>query len=127
MEDKKLVRIDLKDMRFFGFYGLYPVEKKWITELSISLSLAFYANKKGGRFVLEDTIDYQEIYKVVAEVCAHPEGLIENIAQSILQALMENFDQLIAAEVQIAKKPQLGGSVSQVVVFMDASREPELH
>ena len=42
MEDKNLVRIDLKDMRFFGIYGMYPVEKKWTTELCISLSLVFY-------------------------------------------------------------------------------------
>ena len=59
-----LLTIELKQLRFFGYHGLFEEEKRTGNEFEISLTLGI---DPGGRIIrdLADTIDYAAIFELV--------------------------------------------------------------
>lgn len=115
MEDTNLMKISLSKLRFFGQYGLYEVEKKWLGELELDLEVLIpaphYMPMK-----LADTVDYQYIYDLAAQVFSKKEELIENLAYELLALLKSQIPQAIALKIQVYKKPILKGPNAAVSV-----------
>ncbi len=118
---KKYARISLENMKFSGTYGLYPVEKKWSTDLLVTVVIDFSLPEKEC-YDLEDTIDYQRVYHFISEILQQPEELLENIAQRIINVLSVQFQSLHSVIVEIRKQAQLGTSYDGVVVRLEESR-----
>lgn len=116
-EAQKTLEIQLENLRFSGTYGLYPVEKKWTTELVVSATLRLFYHHEG-LFQLKDTIDYQLAYQEIASVMEAPEELLENLGQAIMLALRKRFSNLASMVIKISKKPQLGGPCEQVTITL---------
>lgn len=118
MEPGRKVTIELSGLRFFGHYGLYPVESKWETELLIDLSVRFNLSKTD-TIDLKDTIDYSDIYKTVATELKNEHQLLEVIAIHLIKRIKELDARIINCKVRISKKPILGGPLDQVAVEME--------
>ncbi|MBK9106879.1 MAG: dihydroneopterin aldolase [Saprospiraceae bacterium] len=115
MEDTNLMQISLHKLRFFGPYGLYPVEQKWTTEIQADIHLSFIPNAKTG-FTLANTIDYQGVYDIANQVFAQNEELLENLANKLAIQLRIAFPQVVALKIEIFKKPILQGPIDSVSV-----------
>lgn len=115
MEDTNLMQISLQKLRFFGQYGLYPVEKKWTTELQVDIHLSFVPVSKFS-FALSDTIDYQRVYDLAKHVFEQNEELLENLVNKLGIQLRAEYPQVVAIQIEVFKKPILQGPVASVAV-----------
>lgn len=108
MEDTKTLWIELKGLKFFGQYGIYPVEKKWnqciVVDICILLPIS---NKSVLR--LEDTLDYQLIYSLVERICKSPAELLESIGIRLINELIIKFPQIREIQIGISKEVQWAG------------------
>lgn len=97
-------RITLKNMRFWGYMGVYNYEREEGQEFAVDLILGFnhIDGTKSDR--LEDTVDYGQVYSVVKKIV---EGenfhLIEAVAQAVVKEIFSHFDRIDAVEVTVQK------------------------
>ena len=69
---------------------------------------------------LNDTVNYGEIYEIVADEMSIPSELLENVAGRIVKAIEKRFPQLIRFSVRVSKKrPPVDGMAqwSRVTLF----------
>lgn len=111
--------IHLEGMEFYAYHGHYDVEKVVGTKFVVDLTLETDLKVAGKSDKLEDTINYQEIYKVIQEVMKHKSNLIENVAHRIMNAVYDRFETINKATVKLSKmNPPLGGKLKCVSVTM---------
>ena len=111
----KKISLVLEGMRFFGHYGYYTEERMLLTELKMDLSLDFKIPDKE-LLNLEDSLNYETIYKLIQSEMKQPEALLENIAKRVLQTI-KGFDSRIEnCHLTIYKKVQLGGAIQNVAL-----------
>lgn len=108
MEDTKTLRIELNGLKFFGHYGLYPVEKKWIQCIIVDICILLSISRKSD-FKLEDSLDYQQIYSLTETVCKKSSELLETIGFNLVDELSKQFPQILELNITIAKEVQWSG------------------
>lgn len=105
--------IELKDLRFHAYHGLYPEEKKKGGEFAVDLAVVYIPQKDAASFdgvSLSETIDYSVLYEICDQVMRQPTELLENVALSISRAIQHQFKAAISVEVRITKcKPPIPG------------------
>lgn len=100
------MQIQLEKLRFHAHHGVMPQER--VTgqdyELDLTLSLrdsvaiqALTADR------LESTVNYADVYDVVAHEMHQPSSLLEYVAERIVEALLRQFPQVMAVEVRLTK------------------------
>ena len=76
-------KIVLKDMIFHGFHGTKDFEKEIGQKIIITIELFLDLKKPGKTDDLKDTVDYQEIYKLINSVQARKKyDLLEALAET---------------------------------------------
>lgn len=105
-------RIILEGMRFYGYHGVNPEEKRlgqpYLVDLAVELDLRMPG--KTGR--LEDTVNYTLLYRAVKAIMEGKSiNLLEGIAHAIACRVLEEF-QVTAVRVRVSKPdPPIRGSV----------------
>lgn len=119
MKTVKNLTIELSGLRFFGHYGLYPVESKWTTELTVDVSLQMNLMAKDS-IQLQDTIDYIDIYRAIETEMNHENHqLLESIALHLIRKLKNMDERIQHCKVKISKQAQLGGPSNGVAIEME--------
>jgi dihydroneopterin aldolase len=115
--------ITLKNMEFHAYHGCLEHEKQLGNTFIVNLTMELDTTKAGKSDELEDTLNYQLVYDKVKEQMLVPSRLIEHAGQRIVDAVFENFKQLISVEVKLTKlNPPLGGKVESVSVWLRRNR-----
>ena len=115
-----MISIELIDMRFYAHHGCFAEEREIGTHFCVDVSIE--APESCRAVVsdrLEDTLNYQDIYKVVAMEMNHSSFLLEHIAGRIIKQLKKRFPTTGIIRVCISKlNPPIGGEVgaSRVVL-----------
>ncbi|MEW6087798.1 MAG: dihydroneopterin aldolase [bacterium] len=110
-------KIVLKDMVFHGFHGTKDFEKEIGQKIVITIELFLDLKKSGKTDSLKNTVDYQEIYKLINNVQAGKKyNLLEALAETIADEILK-IGVINKLYLQI-KKPQvlLGGQLDYVAV-----------
>ena len=101
---EKIGTIELEGMEFKAYHGCLEQEKirgnVFIVDFKGSLDLSAAAESDN----LNDTLNYGEIYEIVAEEMSIPSELLENVAGRIMKAIEERFPQLVRFSVRVSKK-----------------------
>ena len=112
--------IELEGMEFKAYHGCLEQEKVrgnlFTVDFRGELDLSAAAESDN----LNDTLNYGEIYEIVAEEMSIPSELLENVAGRIVKAIEKNFPQLITFSVRVSKKrPPVEGVAqwSRVTLF----------
>lgn len=112
--------IELEGMEFKAYHGCLEQEKVrgncFTVDFQGKLDLSAAAESDN----LNDTINYGEIYEIVAEEMSIPSELLENVAGRILKAIEEKYPQLVSFSVRVSKKrPPVDGVAqwSRVTLF----------
>lgn len=106
-------------MKFHAYHGCLDFEKRDGNTFLVNLILELNTEKAEISDKLEDTLNYQEVYDVVKREMEIPSNLIEHAARRILDALIENFPQILHLNLRLSKlNPPLGGDVESVSVVM---------
>ena len=99
--------IQLKDLRFHSFHGLYPEEKKrggqFIVDLSVEYPSTLAVSGSLQAITLGDTIDYAVLYEICNIAMQQPTELLENVAIGISNAIQAQFKKVTRIEVRITK------------------------
>ena len=107
---KNIGVIELEGMEFKAYHGVLEQEKvrgnEFVVDFRGELDLSAAAESDS----LSDTLNYAEIYDIVAYEMSVPSELLENVAGRILKAIEAQFPQLISFSVRVSKKrPPMDG------------------
>lgn len=117
---KNLGIIELEGMEFKAYHGCLEQEKVRGNEFVVDFRGELDLSAAAGSDNLNDTLNYAEIYDIVAEEMSVPSELLENVAGRILKAIEKQFPQLVSFSVRVSKKrPPVDGVTqwSRVTLF----------
>ena len=116
----KIGIIELEGMEFKAYHGCLEQEKVrgnlFTVDFRGELDLSAAAESDN----LTDTLNYGEIYDLVAEEMSVPSELLENVAGRIVKAIEAKFPELVSFSVRVSKrKPPVDGVAqwSRVTLF----------
>ena len=101
---KNIGVIELEGMEFKAYHGVLEQEKvrgnEFVVDFHGELDLSAAAESDN----LNDTLNYADIYEIVAYEMSIPSELLENVAGRILMAIEKQFPQLVSFSVRVSKK-----------------------
>lgn len=118
------MKIHLHDMIFYGHHGVHPEERKLGQRFQVDFTFETKQDNDSKIKQLEDTIDYTKVYAIIKDILEKREFyLLEDCANTILDAVMNEFITIISTSVKI-RKPSvpINGSLSSVEIEMDRIR-----
>jgi dihydroneopterin aldolase len=104
--------IELKNMRFHAYHGVYAQEKKTGNEFRVDLKLEVDVSKACLSDSLEDTVNYSAVYDIVKHEIEIPSKLIEHVAYQIVAQIKNHFPEIETVEICLAKMaPPVNGEM----------------
>ena len=102
--------ISLEGLKFHAFHGVHPQERLVGCIFMVDIHLSMQSFADGFKDDLSRTIDYEQVYKLVAEEMKVPKHLIETLAENILTTVFARQPLVEHAHVIISKMhPPVGG------------------
>ncbi len=95
--------IELKQLYFYSFHGIYEEEKIIGGEFGVDLSVRLNSENKKINSI-NDTINYATLYEIVKEEMSQPRELLETIAQTTTEKIHIKFPHANEIEIMIEKK-----------------------
>lgn len=115
--------ISLENMEFFAYHGFYDEEQKIGNKYSVDLRVWVDFHRAAVEDQLRYTVNYEKLYRLVAEVMATPTRLLEHIAQRIAGEVLRRFESVEKVEVAVAKhNPPIGGVCAKARVRLQLER-----
>ena len=112
--------IELKDMKFYSYHGVFPQERKVGNTFIVYLLLTANLDKAIESDNIDDTINYAEVYNLVKTEMEIPSNLLEHVAGRIVKSLKSNFKQLKEIKLKIEKQnPPFGGDIHSAAVIIE--------
>ena len=104
-------QIELRNLTFYAYHGVLPEERSQGNTFVVDLTLDADVRRAVYTDALSDTINYAEVYEVVAREMAIPSQLLEHVCGRIAVALLDSFVALQRVRVCVAKKnPPIEGA-----------------
>jgi len=119
------MKIKLNEMVFYGYHGVHAEERVLGQRFIVDLTVKTNQSEDENIHHLKDTVDYTQIYSKVKDIMEHKQfHLLENCANVIIDAILEDFPKIIDVSVRI-KKPSvpINGSLGSVEIEMSRTRE----
>ena len=120
MTMEKIGIIELEGMEFKAYHGCLEQEKVrgnfFTVDFRGDLDLSAAAESDN----LNDTLNYGEIYDIVADEMSIPSELLENVAGRIMKAIEAKFPELVSFSIRVSKRrPPVEGIAqwSRVTLF----------
>lgn len=102
-------QIFLRHLRFHAYHGVGEQERVVGNEYEVDLLLDCVVDKAAQSDDVADTVNYAEVYEVVACEMRQPSQLLERVAYRIGHRIFEKFPQISAARISVAKfNPPMG-------------------
>ena len=117
--------IALEGIELFAYHGVYERERiegnPYIIDIYIQANVLAAATSDH----LADTLDYQQVYKLVIDIMEQPVNLLEHLVSKIGQRLLAEFALIKKVTVRVAKiKPLAMAHCRQTFVEM-SFEQPE--
>ena len=96
--------IELEGMEFKAYHGCLEQEKVRGNSFTVDFRGEMDLKKASETDDLNDTVNYGEIYEIVAEEMSMPSELLENVAGRIVREIERRFPQFISFSVRVSKK-----------------------
>lgn len=118
-----MAKISLENMEFYAFHGCMEHENTLGNTFLVTVVVDLDTSLAGKTDKLEDALNYQLIYNVVAGEMEKQSNLIEHVAHRIIAKIMAEFVTVTAVDVRLTKKnPPLGAKVGSVTIQLEKSR-----
>lgn len=116
-------KITLEGLEFFAFHGYYDEEQKIGNKYGVDITIETFLEKAGADDKLSETIDYEELYKIIRDEMSKPSRLLENIGGRIMRSVFDSFPLVTYVELSISKfNPPIGGICKRAVVTLSNAR-----
>jgi 7,8-dihydroneopterin aldolase/epimerase/oxygenase len=97
-----LITIELKQLRFLAYHGLYAEERKTGNEFEIDISVA-YQPASGTITGISDTVNYSGLYALLKTEMQKPRHLLETFVMEVAEVIHLSFPQIKKIEISITK------------------------
>ncbi|GAA4820642.1 dihydroneopterin aldolase [Algivirga pacifica] len=117
-------KIALEGMEFFAYHGFYEEEQKIGNKYGVDLEVEtdFGAAAQGD--TLNDTVNYESLYKITKEVMEEPVKLLEHIAGKIIAKVLDTHASAQTVQVVVRKyNPPIGGVCYASKITMERKRD----
>lgn len=94
--------IQLNNLRFYAPHGLYAEEAQLGNEFEVNIALEVKA-PKSKLTSIEQTVNYAEVYRLVKDLFAVRNELLESLAMEIAATIKQTFSSVRRISVQITK------------------------
>lgn len=116
--------IILENMEFHAFHGCMEHEKNIGNTFLVTVKIDIDTTQAGTSDSLEDTLNYQLIYDVIRTEMGIRSNLIEHLARRIVDAVMDQFEQIKSVKLKLTKlNPPLGAKVESVSIKLESKRK----
>lgn len=116
--------IQLTNIRFRCFHGVYPEEQVSGNDFLVDLKVEVDLCEPMLSDELSDTLDYEQLYRLIELQMHAPVKLLEHLAYKILKNIFSYFPQILCAEIALSKlNPPISGECDAAVVTLKASPE----
>ena len=97
-----VMSIELRDLHFHAFHGLYPEERKTGNDFRVWLQVD-YTPPEEVITAIEDTINYATLFDIVQQAMQNPVELLETLVMDIAGSIHVRFPQVIKISISIHK------------------------
>lgn len=112
--------VELLGMSFTAYHGCLPEERREGNRYSVDFRTQFDFGKALDSDSLSDTIDYGDIYDIVAEQMSVPSNLLEHVAGRIASAIRDRHPELDRFSVSVTKyNPPVNGIADSARVTVE--------
>ncbi|MFA6702688.1 MAG: dihydroneopterin aldolase [Dysgonamonadaceae bacterium] len=111
--------IELKNMRFYAYHGVFQEERIYGNDFIVNLRIETDLSKSLETDNIDDTINYGDVYEYVKTEMEKPSNLLEHLAGRIYKAIKSAFPTIDFLEVRVSKlNPPVNGKVdsSEIIV-----------
>jgi dihydroneopterin aldolase len=116
-------QIALEGMEFFAFHGYYDEEQKIGNKYGVDLYIRTDLYAAGNSDNLSHTINYEVLYRLVAEEMLAPARLLEHLGHRVIDRIMIRFPHIRSVKVSVSKfNPPLGGICTRARVTLKRKR-----
>jgi len=121
--NKKSDILRLRDMRFFGYHGAYPEEKRLGGQFRVTVELRGDFSYDNTNDDLKRSIDLAAVYRIVEEIVADKSfNLIETLAEEIADLLLGGFGVDSVTVTVVKDHPPIPGSVQSIEAVITRER-----
>ena len=111
--------IQLHNLEFYAYHGLLPQERvvggHYRVDVELSLTPPLRALTED---VIDDTVNYAEVYALIRQQMAQPVNLLEHLAHRITKGLYAQFPQIQAVKLSVTKvTPPISGIACEGASF----------
>ena len=96
------ITIELKQLRFLAYHGLYAGERNTGNEFEINLSVG-YQPSSGTVTAISDTVNYAALYKLLKTEMQKPRQLLETLVMELVEVIHHSFPHVKKIEISITK------------------------
>jgi 7,8-dihydroneopterin aldolase/epimerase/oxygenase len=102
--------VALEGLEFFAYHGFYEEERKMGNKYQVDVVVETELWEAAQKDKLSATLNYETLYKIVADIMRQPAKLLEHIAYQIIEEVYQQFSNIHSVEVNVAKhNPPVGG------------------
>jgi len=107
--------IQLNNLRFFSFHGLYEEERVLGNEYEINAAVTIAAHEPVT--ALHQTIDYVKIYHIIKQQMDVPTALLETVVQNLAEHIYTSDNRITSINISIKKLyPPIAAFMGNVAV-----------
>lgn len=116
--------VKLEGMEFFAYHGYYDEEQAMGNKYNVDLSIQVDLEAPAKTDRLSDTINYEELYRLVKVEMEEPARLLEHVAKRISEKLLATFTPIERIKISLSKfNPPLGGICRSATIVYEKGRD----
>ena len=92
-------KVAIKGAEFFAYHGVYAEEQKIGNRYQIDIQITTDFSEAADTDKLKDTVNYGDLYEIIAGVMKIKAKLLEHIAQLIISSVRERYPNIEKVEV----------------------------
>jgi len=109
----------LENMRFFARHGVFEEERRIGGHFTVDLKIKIDVEVAMQSDDVADTVNYAEVYDLVAKEMLQPSRLLEHLAGRIMKSIQNQYPNIQSLEIKVSKlNPPLEGEVDKASVVL---------
>ena len=111
--------IHLRQVRFHAFHGVMPQERQVGADFLLDLRVGYPLQQAMQSDEVADTLNYANLYDLVAREMQQPSNLLEHVAGRMVEAISQTFPQVTSIDLELTKQnPPMGADCEGAGVEM---------
>ena len=117
-------KVILSGLEFNAPIGLHAFEKEKGNTIIVDIELKTRFQKAASEDVIEGTVDYEQVYKVIAEILEKPANLLEYVAEKIAEKVLVEFESVKKVTLSLSKlNPPIQGKCKASTIKITRKRK----